>query len=202
MITFSFNTLDRIGLIDRLYVLVANLANKHILSRHNFDTEYIANVFNALDGFWLKYGRTQEYSDSEVRVIVGTIIEMLRDNKLSSNEVRKLSRYVMAKWKPDIAEQKAVGTIIEMLRDNKLSSNGVRKLSRYVMAKWKPDIAEQKAVETLLPSRIEEVAKKSVKIYRELPPNNLDVTDLVSIGTKLISDSVPESQIFNLFSRR
>jgi hypothetical protein len=164
MITFSFNTLDRIGLIDRLYVLVANLANKHILSRHNFDTEYIANVFNALDGFWLKYGRTQEYSDSEVRVIVGTIIEMLRDNKLSSNEVRKLSRYVMAKWKPDIAEQKAV--------------------------------------ETLLPSRIEEVAKKSVKIYRELPPNNLDVTDFVSIGTKLISDSVPESQIFNLFSRR
>jgi len=162
MFTFTFNTLDRIGLIDRLYVFVANIANKYVLSRHNFDTEYIAGVFDALDGFWLKYGRTERYNDSEVRIIVGSIVEMLRDNELTSDEVRKLSRYVMAKWNPEIAEEKITTT-----------------------------------PETLLPPAVEEVAKKSVKVYRELPPNDLDVTDFVAVGTKIISDKLPDNQVLN-----
>lgn len=163
MITFTFNTLEKTGILDRLYAFVANLANRHILSRHNFDTEYIADVFNALDGFWLKFGRTERYNDSEVRIIVGSIIEMLRDNQLSSDEVRKLSRYVMAKWKPEVAEQKAVDT----------------------------------APEKLLPPAIEEVATKSVEIYRELPPNNIKTEDFVALGTKIIAESLPNNKVFD-----
>lgn len=162
MINFTFNTLERTGILDRLYAFVANLANKHILSRHNFDTAYIADVFNALDGFWLKYGRTQKYNDSEVRIIVGTIAEMLRDNSLSSDEVRKLSRYVMSKWKPEVAEQKVTTP-----------------------------------PETLLPPVVEEVATKSVEIYRELPPNNLRTEDFVAVGTKIIAKKLPKNEVLN-----
>lgn len=162
MINFTFNTLERTGILDRLYAFVANLANKYVLSRHNFDTAYIADVFNAVDGFWLKYGRTERYNDSEVRVIVGSIVEMLRDNNLSSAEVRKLSRYVMAKWKPEVAEQKVTAP-----------------------------------PETLLPPVVEEVAKKSVDIYRELPPNNLDVNDFVAVGTKIIADKLPKNEVLD-----
>jgi hypothetical protein len=162
MINFTFNTLEKTGILDRLYVFVANIANKYVLSRHNFDTAYIADVFNAVDGFWLKYGRTERYNDSEVRIIVGSIVEMLRDNSLSSDEVRKLSRYVMAKWKPEVAEQKVTTP-----------------------------------PETLLPPAIEEVATKSVEIYRELPPNNLDVTDFVAVGTKIIADKLPKNKVLD-----
>ena len=162
MITFTFNTLEKTGILDRLYAFVANLANKHILSRHNFDTEYIADVFNAVDGFWLKFGRTERYNDSEVRIIVGSIIEMLRDNSLSSDEVRKLSRYVMAKWKPEVAEQKVTTP-----------------------------------PETLLPPAIEEVATKSVEIYRELPPNSIKTEDFVALGTKIIAESLPNNRVFD-----
>lgn len=162
MINFTFNTLEKIGILDRLYVLVANLANKHILSRHNFDTAYIADVFNAVDGFWLKYGRTKRYNDSEIRIIVGSIVEMLRDNELTSAEVRKITRYVMAKWKPEVAEQKVTTP-----------------------------------PETLLPPAIEEVATKSVEIYRKLPPNDLDVTDFVAVGTKIIADNLPKNEVFD-----
>ncbi|WP_438983657.1 hypothetical protein [Vulcanococcus sp.] len=162
MINFTFNTLDRIGLVDKLYVFVANLANKYVLSRHNFDTQYIADVFNAVDGFWLKYGRTERYNDNEIRVIVGSIVEMLRDNELTSDEVRKLSRYVMAKWKPELAEEKITAP-----------------------------------AENLLTPVVEEVAKKSVKVYRELPPNDLDVTDFVAVGTKIIADKLPDNEVLN-----
>lgn len=108
MVTFTFNTLENIGILDRAYAFVANLANRYILSRHSFDTEYIADVFNAVDGFWLKYGRTHKYNESEIRVIVGSIVEMLRDNSLSANEVRKITRYVTSRWQPEVAEEKAV----------------------------------------------------------------------------------------------
>jgi len=168
MFTFTFNTLERIGILDQLYVLVANLANKYVLSRHSFDTAYIADVFNALDGFWLKYGRTERYNDSEVRVIVGSVVEMLRDNQLSSSEVRKISRYVMSKWNPEIAQVKAT-----------------------------------RPPETLLPPAIEEVATKSVEVFRELPQVlDGDIPEFVSIGTKLIADKVPENMILDLFNLR
>ena len=56
MVTFTFNTLENLGVLNRAYAFVANAVNRHILSRHSFDTEYIANVFNGVDGFLLKYG--------------------------------------------------------------------------------------------------------------------------------------------------
>ncbi|NDC89523.1 MAG: hypothetical protein EB075_12110, partial [Bacteroidetes bacterium] len=92
-----------------------------------------------------------------------------------------------------------VGSIIEMLRDNNLTSDEVRKLSRYVMAKWKPEIAEKKAAvaPTLLPPAIEEVATKSVEIYRELPPNNIKTEDFVALGTKIIAESLPNNKVFD-----
>lgn len=108
MVTFTFNTLNNLGILDRVYTFVANAVNRHILSRHSFDTEYIADVFNAVDGFWLKYGRTHKYNDSEIRVIVGSIVEMLRDNSLTADEVRKITRYVTSRWQPEIAEKKVV----------------------------------------------------------------------------------------------
>jgi hypothetical protein len=115
MIQFTFNTLENLGILDRAYTFIANLANRHILSRHSFDTEYIANVFNAVDGFWLKYGRTHKYNESEIRVIVGSIVEMLRDNSLSADEVRKITRYVTSRWQPEIAEKKAVIEPVKLL---------------------------------------------------------------------------------------
>lgn len=106
MFSFTFNTLERVGILDRVYVFLANLANRYVLSRHNFDTEYIADVFNALDGFWLKYGRMEKYNESQIRVIVGSVVESLRDNQLNADEVRKLTRYVTSKWNPEVAETK------------------------------------------------------------------------------------------------
>lgn len=158
MIQFTFNTLDRIGILDRVYVFVANLANRYVLSRHNFDTEYIVDVFNALDGFWLKYGRMEKYNDSEIRVVVGVVLESLRDNHLSSDEVRKLTRYVTAKWSPEIAESKTSTPLVD-----------------------------------LIPPKVEEVAKRSVDLYKQLPPNKVRAEDFVEVGTGIIAEKLGEN---------
>jgi len=158
MMQFTFNTLERVGILDRIYAFVANLANRHLLSRHNFDTEYIAGVFNALDGFWLKYGRMEQYGNSEVRVIAGTVIEALRDNTLTADEVRKLTRYVTSRWSPDIAETKTTTPL-----------------------------------DTLLPPAVEEVAKRSVDLYKQLPPHQVRAEDFVAVGAGIISDKLGES---------
>ena len=158
MVQFTFNTLERVGILDRVYVFVANLANRYVLSRHNFDTEYIADVFNALDGFWLKYGRMEKYNESEVRVIVGVVLESVRDNHLDSDEVRKLTRYVTAKWNPKIAESKKSSP---------------------------PDV--------LLPPKVEDVAKRSVDLYKQLPPNKVRAEDFVEVGTGIIAEKLGES---------
>lgn len=162
MVNFTFNTLDRLGILDRAYAFVANAVNRHILSRHSFDTEYIANVFNAVDGFWLTYGRTHKYNDSEIRVIVGSIVEMLRDNSLSAKEVRRVTHYVTSQWKPEIAEKKVV-----------------------------------RNPSSLLPPAVENVAKRSVDLYSQLPPGRVKVEDFVAIGTAVIADKVGESD-YNL----
>lgn len=158
MISFTFNTLERVGILDRVYAFVANLANRYILSRHNFDTAYVAEVFNALDGFWLKYGRTESYGDSEVRVIAGTVIEALRDNTLTADEVRKLTRYVTSRWNPAVAETKTTTSL-----------------------------------DTLLPPKVEEVAKRSVDLYKQLPPNQVRAEDFVAVGAGIIADKLGES---------
>ena len=158
MITFTFNTLENLGVLNRAYAFVANAVNRHILSRHSFDTEYIANVFNAVDGFWLKYGRTHKYNESEIRVVVGSIVEMLRDNSLTSDEVRKINRYVTSRWQPEVAEKKAV---IEPAK--------------------------------LLPPAVEDVAKRSVDLYVQLPPGRIRTEDFVALGTGIIADKIGES---------
>lgn len=107
MTNFTFNLLDRYGILERGYVAVANAVNKHLLKRNTLDTELIADAFSAVDGFWLKHGRSKWYNESEIRVIVGSVVESLRDNKLDEKEVRSVVRYITAKWKPEIAEAKA-----------------------------------------------------------------------------------------------
>jgi hypothetical protein len=107
MINFTFNLLDRYGLVELGYTRVSNFVNRHILRRNTLNTELIADAFMAVDGFWLKHGRTKWYSESDIRVIVGSVVESLRDNDLSSEEVRTLVKYITAKWKPEIAESKA-----------------------------------------------------------------------------------------------
>ncbi len=158
MVNFTFNTLDKLGILDRAYTLIANTINRHLLSRHSFDTEYIADVFNAVDGFWLTYGRTHKYNDSEIRVIVGSIVEMLRDNSLSADEVRKITRYVTSQWNPEIAEKKVV-----------------------------------RNPSSLLPPAVENVAKRSVDLYGQLPPGRVKAEDFVAMGTGVIADKIGES---------
>jgi hypothetical protein len=115
MINFTFNLLDRFGVLERAYVFVSNTVNRHILKRHTLNTELIADSFRAVDGFWLKHGRTKWYGESEIRVIVGSIVESLRDNQLDAKEVRAAVNFITAKWKPEVAEAKAsaeVGVLI------------------------------------------------------------------------------------------
>lgn len=125
MINFSFNLLDRYGLVELGYTRLSNLINKHILKRNTLDTELIADAFTAVDGFWLKHGRTRWYSESDIRVIVGSVVESLRDNELSSGEVRTLVNYVTAKWKPGIAESKATADT-DVLIPSPVENNALR----------------------------------------------------------------------------
>lgn len=118
MYNFTFNLLDRFGVLEKVYTFFANLVNKHVLSRHNFDTEYIADVFNAIDGFWLKYGRSKWYNESEIRVIVGSVVESLRDNQLTEPEVRALTNFVITKWRPDVAHSKKNVSLPLVIEDN------------------------------------------------------------------------------------
>jgi hypothetical protein len=107
MISFTFNLLDRYGLAEIGYFRLSNFINKNVLKRNTLNTQLIADAFTAVDGFWLKHGRTKWYSESDIRVIVGSVVESLRDNELTSREVRTLVKYITAKWKPEIAESKA-----------------------------------------------------------------------------------------------
>lgn len=107
MVNFSFNLLGRFGLAEQAYLRLSNLVNKHILRRNTLNTEMIADAFNAVDGFWLKHGRTKWYGESDIRVIVGSVVESLRDNQLSAGEVRAAVNYITANWTPGAAKSKA-----------------------------------------------------------------------------------------------
>lgn len=130
MITFTFNLLDRFGILERAYVTVANTVNKHLLRRHTLNTELISDVFRAVDGFWLKYGQTKWYSESEVRVIVGSIVESLRDNQLDAKEVRAAVNLITAKWKPEIAQTKASAEV-GVLLPSPVENNALRAVEVY-----------------------------------------------------------------------
>lgn len=159
MIRSTFNTLEYTGILDRIYIFIANFANRHILSRNTLNTELIADVFNAVDGFWLKYGKDHPYYNDEIRVIVGTIAETLRDNTLTANEVRRLTRFVTSRWSPDVALDKA-----------------------------------KTPLESLLPPKVEEIAKRSLDVYR-LPVSGIPRTPekYVSTSTQIISDNIDKS---------
>jgi hypothetical protein len=125
MIKFTFNTLDRYGLVELGYTRVSNFINKNLLKRNTLNTELIADAFRAVDGFWLKHGRTKWYSESDIRVIVGSVVESLRDNNLNSGEVRTLVKYITAKWKPEIAESKATADT-DVLIPSPVENNALR----------------------------------------------------------------------------
>lgn len=130
MVNFTFNLLDRFGILERVYVTVANTVNKHFLRRHTLNTELIAEAFKSVDGFWLKYGQTTWYSESEIRVIVGSIVESLRDNQLDSKEVRAAVNFITAKWKPEIAQTKASAEV-EVLLPSPVENNALRAVEVY-----------------------------------------------------------------------
>ena len=107
MSEFSINLLDRLGLFDRVYAVLANIVNKYVLKRNTLNNELIYQAFKAVDEFWNKYGTTRSYSDSQVRVVVGTLIESLRDNNLSADEIKTLVSYVTTKWDVNIAKSRS-----------------------------------------------------------------------------------------------
>jgi hypothetical protein len=106
MVNFTFNLFNRLPLANKAYGSVANFVNKNLLNRKLFDPAFLASAFNAIDSFWLKHRSTDWYSSSELRVIAGSILESISDNNLSEKEVEKLTRYILAKWDPRVAEQK------------------------------------------------------------------------------------------------
>lgn len=106
MVNFTFNMLDRTGLLNKLYTKVSYLVNKHLLSRSNFDVGVLSTIFDAVDGFWILHRQSDWYSQSELRVIIGSIAESLRDNRLSPGEVRTIVDYVTSEWRPEIAKKK------------------------------------------------------------------------------------------------
>ena len=103
---FTFNFLARMSLAEQIYTIIANTVNKYVLRRNTFlNTELIYDAFTTLDAFWLKHGESRWYNSSQVRVIIGIVLQSVRDNKLTSEEVRALSRYITTHWDPKIAQQ-------------------------------------------------------------------------------------------------
>jgi DNA-binding phage protein len=113
MVNFTFNLVERLPLTQKLYLNISNYVNKNVLDRKLFDPKLIANAFDVLDSFWLKHNSTDWYSESELRVIAGMVLESLKDNDLSSKEVGKLVRYMMSVWRPEIASSKGVNPLAE-----------------------------------------------------------------------------------------
>jgi hypothetical protein len=133
MMNFTFNLLNRLPAVKKLYANVANSVNKNVLERELFDPELLANAFDALDSFWLKHGKTDWYSESEIRVITGMVLETLRDNDLSRKEVKKLVRYVVSVWRPEIAQSKALSPVLDKVEGPALRAVEIyRKLNQQI----------------------------------------------------------------------
>jgi hypothetical protein len=106
MVNFTFNLIERLPIAQKLYLRVSNSVNKNILERNLFDPKLLSTAFDVLDSFWLKHNKSDWYSESELRVITGMVLESLKDNDLSPKEVKKLVRYVVSTWRPEIASSK------------------------------------------------------------------------------------------------
>lgn len=130
MVNFTFNLLDRSGVLEKAFVTISNAINKHILRRNTLNTELITDVFRCVDGFWVKYGKSKWYGESEVRVIVGTIAESLRDNNLSAAEVRAVVNLVVSRWDVNVAETRLTTNPAELLPEN-VENNTLRAVEVY-----------------------------------------------------------------------
>jgi hypothetical protein len=103
---FSFNLLAKMTLAEKTYSAIANFINIYILRRNILvNTEFLYKAFNLIDAFWLKHSQSRWYNETQTRVIIGIILESIRDNNLSAQEVRRLSRYIVSKWKPEITPE-------------------------------------------------------------------------------------------------
>jgi hypothetical protein len=112
---FTFKVADRLGVFDRLYGFIARMVNRHLLGRTTIDMSNLGDIYNALDAFWLKHRATDSYSTGQVRVIIGSIVESLRDNNLSAAEVRMITESIGYYWAEDKAEHKKPVDIIPAL---------------------------------------------------------------------------------------
>jgi len=160
VVTFTFNQLERFGVLERAYVYVSNVVNKNILARNTLNTGLIADVFKSVDGFWLKYGENKWYSESEIRVIIGSVAESLRDNQLDAKEVRAIVNYVVAKWNPEIAQSKA-SMDTAVLLPSTVENNALRAVEVF------------NQIDTSKVSPIDFVALGSRAIAENLPDNKI-----------------------------
>lgn len=131
MVTFTFNTLDKLGVFGKFYLFVSNAINKNILSRNTLHPEFVSDLFNAVDGFWLKYNKSKWYNQSQLHVIVGMLASSLKDNDLSAKEVQVITNYVVANWNKKIAEEKGKSTSIETLLPSKAEKKALKLAKAY-----------------------------------------------------------------------
>lgn len=122
MIAFTFNTLNRLGVFEKYYIKVSNFVNRHVLSRNTLRPDFLSDVFDAVDGFWLKHNQSKWYSESELRVIVGMLASSLRDNNLSPGEVKTITAYVVSNWSQERAQAKSQPSLPEKAEDLALKS--------------------------------------------------------------------------------
>jgi hypothetical protein len=108
MLNFSFGLGNKLPLLAKYYLTVYNYINATLLFRRLLNKESREKLFSALDSFWLKHGKTDWYSSTELKIIVGMIAEALSDNKLSAREIKVLITYIVNKWNPEIAKTKSV----------------------------------------------------------------------------------------------
>lgn len=115
MVNFTFNLIERLPITQKLYLRISNSVNKNVLDRELFDPKILATAFEVLDSFWLKRNKSDWYSESELRVITGMVLESVKDNDLSAKEVKKLVRYVVSTWRPEIASKKSASPVTERI---------------------------------------------------------------------------------------
>lgn len=113
MVNFTFNLIERLPITQKLYLRISNSVNKNVLERDLFDPKLLATAFDVLDSFWLRHNKSDWYSESELRVITGMVLESIKDNDLTAKEVKKLVRYVVSAWRPEIANKKTVSPVAE-----------------------------------------------------------------------------------------
>jgi len=159
MAKFTF----RFSPLNLLYSRIASLINKRFLSKNTLDMEGIDDIFDALDGFWSKHKDTDSYSVRQVRVIIGSITESLRDNSLTSDEVKLITTRVMTYWNPQIAEAKPAEKtqILEEVESRALKAVEVH--------------------DQILPKNIEEFVSTSASIISKPIPSELISQALSSI---------------------